>query len=132
MDVENGELKPQTVLIKVPSTPSQGAAKKRKGQDNYDDYMDADTTKSTYKRRSSPLVELSSIFEEIISHLISKPEAFEFCNPVSQHAVKDYYAIIRRPMWLEQIREVLNSNLEYSQLPIQYPKRVPERCATGR
>lgn len=39
--------------------------------------------------------------------IVSKPEAWPFCHPVSQHAVKDYYDIVKNPMTFEQIREVI-------------------------
>jgi hypothetical protein len=59
-----------------------------------------------HSRRASPDVELSKFFEQMISDLISIPDAWPFCRPVSSSLAPDYYDIIKNPKTLEQIRDV--------------------------
>jgi hypothetical protein len=97
--------------IGVTKTPS--GSNKRKGRDNFDDYPKTEDPKNAAKRRKDPNVELSDIFESIITKLISAPDALDFYDRVPEERAPGYYKLIQRPMWLGRVKEVLDLiNLE--------------------
>ena len=61
------------------------------------------------KRRSSPICDLSAIFETVTNNLIAVPTAWPFCHPVSPHSFPDYSNVIKNPMWYEMIRDKCRS-----------------------
>ncbi|KAJ3168067.1 hypothetical protein HDU87_001268 [Geranomyces variabilis] len=69
--------------------------------------------KSYGRRRAAPEVDLASHLARVVGELIDIPEAYEFCRPVSQVHVPDYYVVVKRPRNLEQIRDDVR-NYSYS------------------
>ncbi|KAJ3172201.1 hypothetical protein HDU88_007017 [Geranomyces variabilis] len=69
--------------------------------------------KSYGRRRAAPEVDLASHLARVVGELIDIPEAYEFCRPVSQVQVPDYYVVVKRPRNLEQIRDDVR-NYNYS------------------
>ncbi|XP_075973606.1 TATA-box binding protein associated factor 1 isoform X2 [Anticarsia gemmatalis] len=59
------------------------------------------------RRRTDPLVTLSSLLEEVLNHMRHLPDVQPFLFPVNPKLVADYYRIVSRPMDLQTIRENL-------------------------
>ncbi|KAH1004133.1 transcription initiation factor TFIID subunit 1 isoform X2 [Dendroctonus ponderosae] len=96
------EMKRKSLLLKV---PKDALGKKRK-RDIHCDYLKR-PNKSANRRRTDPLVVLSSIFEAVLNEMRDMPDVQPFIFPVNQKLVLDYYKIIQRPMDLQTIRESL-------------------------
>ncbi|KAG8508204.1 Transcription initiation factor TFIID subunit 1, partial [Galemys pyrenaicus] len=67
--------------------------------------------KSIHRRRTDPMVTLSSILESIINDMRDLPNTYPFHTPVNAKVVKDYYKIITRPMDLQTLRENVRKRL---------------------
>lgn len=63
--------------------------------------------KPVNRRRTDPLVELSSMLEIILNEMRALPGVQPFLFPVSAKCVPDYYNIITKPMDLQTMRENL-------------------------
>lgn len=63
--------------------------------------------KPANRRRTDPLVELSTILESILNEMRVLPDVQPFLFPVSAKGVPDYYNIVTRPMDLQTMRENL-------------------------
>ena len=74
--------------------------------DNHLDYLKKQS-KRVNRRRTDPLVELSTVLEMILSELRTLPGVQPFMCPVSAKCVPDYFNIVNRPMDLQTIRENL-------------------------
>ncbi|KAJ0177252.1 hypothetical protein K1T71_007261 [Dendrolimus kikuchii] len=59
------------------------------------------------RRRTDPLVTLSSLLEDVLNHMRHLPDVQPFLFPVNPKLVADYYRIISRPMDLQTIRDNL-------------------------
>ncbi|CAH0750822.1 unnamed protein product [Diatraea saccharalis] len=59
------------------------------------------------RRRTDPLVTLSSLLEDVLNHMRHLPDVQPFLFPVNPKMVADYYRIVSRPMDLQTIRENL-------------------------
>ncbi|XP_041978087.1 transcription initiation factor TFIID subunit 1 isoform X2 [Aricia agestis] len=59
------------------------------------------------RRRTDPLVTLSSLLEDVLNHMRHLPDVQPFLFPVNQKLVADYHRIVQRPMDLQTIRENL-------------------------
>ncbi|XP_073945377.1 TATA-box binding protein associated factor 1 isoform X2 [Choristoneura fumiferana] len=59
------------------------------------------------RRRTDPLVTLSSLLEDVLNHMRHLPDVQPFLFPVNQKLVADYYRIVSRPMDLQTIRDNL-------------------------
>ncbi|KAL4704937.1 hypothetical protein ACJJTC_013394 [Scirpophaga incertulas] len=59
------------------------------------------------RRRTDPLVTMSSLLEDVLNHLRHLPDVQPFLFPVNQKRVADYYRIVTRPMDLQTIRDNL-------------------------
>lgn len=80
--------------------------KKRRGGVSHCDYLSRHS-RTANRRRTDPVVTLSTMLEEILNEMRELPEANPFMFPVSSKSVPDYYRIITRPMDLQTIREAL-------------------------
>ncbi|KAK1787981.1 hypothetical protein P4O66_015952 [Electrophorus voltai] len=67
--------------------------------------------KSIHRRRTDPMVTLSSVLESIINDMRDHPNTYPFHTPVNGKLVKDYYKIITRPMDLQTLRENVRKRL---------------------
>lgn len=59
------------------------------------------------RRRTDPLVTLSSLLEGVLNHMRHLPDVQPFLFPVNPKLVADYYRIVSRPMDLQTIRDNL-------------------------
>nr|XP_049699918.1 transcription initiation factor TFIID subunit 1 isoform X5 [Helicoverpa armigera] len=59
------------------------------------------------RRRTDPLVTLSSLLEDVLNHMRHLPDVQPFLFPVNPKLVADYYRIVSRPMDLQTIRDNL-------------------------
>ncbi|XP_013199879.1 transcription initiation factor TFIID subunit 1 isoform X2 [Amyelois transitella] len=59
------------------------------------------------RRRTDPLVTLSSLLEDVLNHMRHLPDVQPFLFPVNHRLVADYYRIVSRPMDLQTIRDNL-------------------------
>lgn len=83
-----------------------GRRKRRAGEVTHCDYLTRHG-RTANRRRTDPVVTLSTMLEEILNEMRELPEANPFLFPVSSKSVPDYYHIITRPMDLQTIREAL-------------------------
>uniref|UniRef100_A0A3P9QEK6 Transcription initiation factor TFIID subunit n=1 Tax=Poecilia reticulata TaxID=8081 RepID=A0A3P9QEK6_POERE len=74
-----------------------------------------------HRRRTDPMVTLSSVLEGIINDMRDHPNTYPFHTPVNAKVVKDYYKIISRPMDLQTLRENVRKRM--------YPSREEFREA---
>lgn len=63
--------------------------------------------KTANRRRTDPVVTLSTLLEEILNEMRELPDVNPFLFPVSSKSVPDYYRIITHPMDLQTMRESL-------------------------
>ncbi|KAJ2946083.1 hypothetical protein O0L34_g5002 [Tuta absoluta] len=59
------------------------------------------------RRRTDPLVTLSSLLEDVLNYIRHLPDVQPFLFPVNPKMVLDYYRVVSRPMDLQTIRENL-------------------------
>lgn len=97
------EIKRRTLLLKVPKD-AVGRKKRRMGSGDCD-YLQRNKTAN--RRRTDPVVVLSSILEQILNEIRDMPDVQAFLFPVKEKQVQDYYRIIVRPMDLQTIRDNL-------------------------
>ncbi|XP_060532389.1 transcription initiation factor TFIID subunit 1 isoform X2 [Cylas formicarius] len=99
------EMKRRSLLLKVPKD-ALGKKKRRGVSDLHCDYLKRHN-KPANRRRTDPVVVLSTILENILNEMRDMPDVQPFLFPVNQKLVIDYYKIIQRPMDLQTIRENL-------------------------
>ncbi|KAL0893102.1 hypothetical protein ABMA27_014741 [Loxostege sticticalis] len=82
-----------------------GARNKRRGTASEScDYL---VKRPAERRRTDPLVTLSSLLEDVLNHMRHLPDVQPFLFPVNPKLVADYYRIVSRPMDLQTIRDNL-------------------------
>uniref|UniRef100_A0A6P7FJW6 Transcription initiation factor TFIID subunit 1 n=1 Tax=Diabrotica virgifera virgifera TaxID=50390 RepID=A0A6P7FJW6_DIAVI len=100
------EIKRRSLMLKVPKD-ALGNRKRRRGvQDLHCDYLKKHNRPAN-RRRTDPVVVLSTILENILNEMRDMPDVQPFLFPVNQKLVLDYYKIIQRPMDLQTIRDNL-------------------------
>ncbi|XP_055377436.1 transcription initiation factor TFIID subunit 1 [Condylostylus longicornis] len=99
------DVKRRTLLLKVPKE-AVGKKRRRLGEDLHCDYLKRHN-QTANRRRTDPVVLLSSILEEILGDLRDMPDVTPFMFPVNAKLVPDYHRIVTRPMDLQTIRENL-------------------------
>lgn len=99
------ELRRRALLLKVPKD-AVGRRKRRMGAGDME-YLQRNKTAN--RRRTDPVVLLSSILEQILNEIRDLPDVQPFLLPVKEKHVHDYYTIIQRPMDLQTIRENLRN-----------------------
>ncbi|KPU79562.1 uncharacterized protein Dana_GF17182, isoform D [Drosophila ananassae] len=85
---------------------AMGKKKRRVGADIHCDYLQRHN-KTANRRRTDPVVVLSSILELILNELRSMPDVSPFLFPVSAKRVPDYYRVVTKPMDLQTMREYI-------------------------
>ncbi|GBP21203.1 Transcription initiation factor TFIID subunit 1 [Eumeta japonica] len=80
-----------------------GRMRRRGGGDSCD-YL---VKRPAERRRTDPLVTLSSLLEDVLNHMRHLPDVQPFLFPVNSKLVADYYRIVSRPMDLQTIRDNL-------------------------
>ncbi|KAK4872343.1 hypothetical protein RN001_014372 [Aquatica leii] len=100
------EIKRRTLLLKVPREAMNARKRRRATSDLHCDYLKRQNRPAN-RRRTDPVVVLSTILESILNELRDMPDVQPFLFPVNSKLVIDYYNIIERPMDLQTIRENL-------------------------
>ncbi|KAF4794384.1 Transcription initiation factor TFIID subunit 1 [Turdus rufiventris] len=127
------EVRRKSLVLKFPKQQLPPKKKRRVGTTVHCDYLNR-PHKSIHRRRTDPMVTLSSILEGIINDIRDLPNVslsydtqilhhkqygwsrtYPFHTPVNPKVVKDYYKIITRPMDLQTLRENVRKR--------QYPSR---------
>ncbi|XP_046795932.1 transcription initiation factor TFIID subunit 1 isoform X2 [Gallus gallus] len=108
------EVRRKSLVLKFPKQQLPPKKKRRVGTTVHCDYLNR-PHKSIHRRRTDPMVTLSSILEGIINDMRDLPNTYPFHTPVNPKVVKDYYKIITRPMDLQTLRENVRKR--------QYPSR---------
>ncbi|XP_011211666.2 transcription initiation factor TFIID subunit 1 isoform X2 [Bactrocera dorsalis] len=99
------DVRRRTLLLKVPKE-AVGKKKRRMAGDLHCDYLQRHN-KTANRRRTDPVVVLSSILEEILNELRSMPDVTPFLFPVNAKLVPDYYRIVTKPMDLQTMRDYI-------------------------
>ncbi|UYV74640.1 TAF1 [Cordylochernes scorpioides] len=95
-------LRRKSLLLKIPKE-----AMKKKKSDQLCDYLKK-PHQGTNRRRTDPLVTLSSILETILNELRELPDTAVFCVPVNSKSMPEYYNVVTHPMDLQTMREKLH------------------------
>uniref|UniRef100_A0A673N3K7 Transcription initiation factor TFIID subunit n=1 Tax=Sinocyclocheilus rhinocerous TaxID=307959 RepID=A0A673N3K7_9TELE len=98
------EVRRKSLVLKFPKQQLPPKKKRRVGTTVHCDYLNR-PHKSIHRRRTDPMVTLSSVLESIINDMRDLPNTYPFHTPVNGKVVKDYYKIITRPMDLQTLRE---------------------------
>ncbi|XP_052448605.1 transcription initiation factor TFIID subunit 1 isoform X1 [Carassius gibelio] len=100
------EVRRKSLVLKFPKQQLPPKKKRRVGTTVHCDYLNVRRPhKSIHRRRTDPMVTLSSVLESIINDMRDLPNTYPFHTPVNSKLVKDYYKIITRPMDLQTLRE---------------------------
>lgn len=100
------EVKRRSLLLKVPKDAVSSRKRRRAGTVTHCDYLSRHG-KTANRRRTDPVVTMSTMLEEILNEMRVLPDVQPFLFPVSSKSVPDYFRIITRPMDLQTIRENL-------------------------
>ncbi|XP_049784763.1 transcription initiation factor TFIID subunit 1 isoform X1 [Schistocerca cancellata] len=100
------EMKRRTLLLKVPKDAVSSRKRRRAVNEMHCDYLKRQQ-KPANRRRTDPVVVLSTILETILNEMRDLPDVQPFLFPVNAKVVPDYYKIVNRPMDLQTIRENL-------------------------
>lgn len=92
------------MVLKFPKQQLPQKKKRRVGSTVHCDYLNR-PHKSIHRRRTDPMVTLSSVLESIINDMRDMPNSYPFHSPVNAKVVKDYYKIVTNPMDLQTLRE---------------------------
>ncbi|CAH0547721.1 unnamed protein product [Brassicogethes aeneus] len=100
------EMKRRSLLLKMPKD-AMGSKKRRRGvSELHCDYLKKNN-RTVNRRRTDPVVVLSTILENILNEMRDMPDVQPFLFPVNPKLVLDYHKIVTRPMDLQTIRENL-------------------------
>ncbi|CAH1267254.1 TAF1 [Branchiostoma lanceolatum] len=108
----------ESLILKFPKAmqPKKDEKKKRRvGTVTHCDYLKR-PKKSANRRRTDPVVTLSSILENFLNEMRDLPNTYPFHQPVNPRMVVDYYKIVHRPMDLQTMREKLRQRNYHSRL----------------
>ncbi|XP_061818203.1 transcription initiation factor TFIID subunit 1 isoform X1 [Nerophis lumbriciformis] len=114
------EVRRKSLVLKFPKQQLPPKKKRRVGNALHCDYL-IKPHKAIHRRRTDPMVTLSSVLESIINDMRDHPNTYPFHTPVNAKVVKDYYKIITRPMDLQTLRENVRKRM--------YPSREEFREA---
>ncbi|XP_037389391.1 transcription initiation factor TFIID subunit 1 isoform X1 [Pygocentrus nattereri] len=104
------EVRRKSLVLKFPKQQLPQKKKRRVGSTIHCDYLNR-PHKSIHRRRTDPMVTLSSVLESIINDMRDLSNTYPFHTPVNGKVVKDYYKIITRPMDLQTLRENVRKRL---------------------
>ena len=99
-------MKRRALQLKMPKDVMGSRKRKRGNSDVHCDYLKRHN-RTANRRRTDPVVVLSTILENILNELRDMPNVQPFLFPVNQKLVLDYYRIVTRPMDLQTIRDNL-------------------------
>ncbi|KAK3100550.1 hypothetical protein FSP39_021637 [Pinctada imbricata] len=103
--VEHAEqVKRKSLVLKFPKQAMKQEKKKKFGSVIHCDYLKKPKQTSN-RRRTDPVVTMSTIFELILNEMREMPNTAPFLFPVNQKEVPDYYRVIKTPMDLQTMRE---------------------------
>ncbi|XP_011481906.1 transcription initiation factor TFIID subunit 1 isoform X6 [Oryzias latipes] len=114
------EVRRKSLVLKFPKQQLPQKKKRRVGSAVHCDYLNK-PHKAIHRRRTDPMVTLSSVLESLINDMRDHPNTYPFHTPVNAKVVKDYYKIITRPMDLQTLRENVRKRM--------YPSREEFREA---
>uniref|UniRef100_A0A6I8RVZ8 Transcription initiation factor TFIID subunit n=1 Tax=Xenopus tropicalis TaxID=8364 RepID=A0A6I8RVZ8_XENTR len=114
------EVRRKSLVLKFPKQQLPQKKKRRVGSTVHCDYLNR-PHKSIHRRRTDPMVTLSSVLESIINDMRDMPNTYPFHSPVNAKVVKDYYKIVINPMDLQTLRENVRKRM--------YPSREEFREA---
>ncbi|KAL0280152.1 UNVERIFIED_CONTAM: hypothetical protein PYX00_001531 [Menopon gallinae] len=100
------EIKRKTLLLRVPREAMHSRKRRKAANEPHCDYLKRQQ-KPANRRRTDPVVVLSTILETILNEMRGLPDVQPFLFPVNAKVVPDYYKIVIRPMDLQTIRENL-------------------------
>ncbi|XP_012231076.1 transcription initiation factor TFIID subunit 1 [Linepithema humile] len=100
------EMKKRTLLLKVPKEAVNTKKRKKPPPEDHCDYLKRHQ-KAINRRRTDPVIVMSTILESILNEMRDLPDVQLFCFPVNAKVVPDYYKIVQRPMDLQTIRDNL-------------------------
>uniref|UniRef100_A0A8C5QQW9 Transcription initiation factor TFIID subunit n=1 Tax=Leptobrachium leishanense TaxID=445787 RepID=A0A8C5QQW9_9ANUR len=98
------EVRRKSLVLKFPKQQLPQKKKRRVGSTVHCDYLNR-PHKSIHRRRTDPMVTLSSVLESIINDMRDMSNSYPFHSPVNAKVVKDYYKIVTNPMDLQTLRE---------------------------
>ncbi|XP_069603364.1 transcription initiation factor TFIID subunit 1 [Ranitomeya imitator] len=98
------EVRRKSLVLKFPKQQLPQKKKRRVGSTVHCDYLNR-PHKSIHRRRTDPMVTLSSVLESIINDMRDMANTYPFHSPVNAKVVKDYYKIVTNPMDLQTLRE---------------------------
>ncbi|KAJ8667283.1 hypothetical protein QAD02_008945 [Eretmocerus hayati] len=101
------EMKKRSMMMKIPKDMFGRKRKRYAGDDSCDYSKTYQRPGGVNRRRTDPVVVLSTIFENILNDMRDLPDVQPFLFPVNPKIVPDYPRIISRPMDLQTIRENL-------------------------
>ncbi|XP_061104466.1 transcription initiation factor TFIID subunit 1 isoform X2 [Conger conger] len=104
------EVRRKSLVLKFPKQQLPPKKKRRVGTTVHCDYLNR-PHKSIHRRRTDPMVTLSSVLESIINDMRDLSNTYPFHTPVNAKVVKDYYKFITRPMDLQTLRENVRKRL---------------------
>uniref|UniRef100_A0A1B6CHJ8 Bromo domain-containing protein n=2 Tax=Clastoptera arizonana TaxID=38151 RepID=A0A1B6CHJ8_9HEMI len=100
------EIKRRSLLLKVPKDAVNSRKRRKPPNELHCDYLKRQQRPAN-RRRTDPVVVLSTILESILNEMRDLPDVQPFLFPVNAKVVPDYYKIVARPMDLQTIRENL-------------------------
>lgn len=98
------DIRRRSLMLKVPKDAI--SRKRRRVGSEHCDYLQKHN-KPANRRRTDPVVVMSSILEQILNEMRDMPDVQPFMFPVNAKLVPDYYRIVQRPNDLQTIRENL-------------------------
>uniref|UniRef100_A0A4W3HTF0 Transcription initiation factor TFIID subunit 1 n=1 Tax=Callorhinchus milii TaxID=7868 RepID=A0A4W3HTF0_CALMI len=107
------EVRRKSLVLKFPKQQLPPKRRRRVGTTVHCDYLNR-PHKSIHRRRTDPMVTLSSILEGIINDMRDLANTYPFHTPVNPKVVKDYYKIITKPMDLQTLRENVRKRMHHS------------------
>lgn len=107
------DMRRKTLVLKVPKELMK--RKRRVGTSDHCDYLQRPEYKAANRRRTDPLVTLSTIFDNVLNEIKDMEGTTLFWQPVNAKQVPDYYKIVTQPMDIQTMRKKCRDK--------QYPSR---------
>ncbi|XP_060688732.1 transcription initiation factor TFIID subunit 1 isoform X2 [Hemiscyllium ocellatum] len=124
------EVRRKSLVLKFPKQQLPPKRRRRVGTTVHCDYLNK-PHKSIHRRRTDPMVTLSSILEGIINDMRDLVNTYPFHTPVNGKVVKDYYKIITKPMDLQTLRENVRKRMCHSREEFrEQVELIVKNCAT--
>jgi len=90
--------------------PNFKSQREREEEEILNEFQQQQTPKTpTERKRKSPAVVLSDIFDIIIEKVKSMPNSAPFLKPVNIRDAPDYYTMIQNPMDINRIKEKIKA-----------------------